>query len=141
MGCITLLQTHTPMHICTDLTMENALLKGAVGRGDVADKLLFLERSYMEERLLTNDLRKKLQTANKQNSTLMLKVRKLEMEAGTSQLLKPPGDEGERERSYSLTDLNISSSPAGVSSSDTLSTPVTTTPTNGSEQPTTRNSE
>ena len=130
----------------TDLTMENALLKGAVGRGDVAEKLLFLERSNMEEQLLANDLRKKLQTANKQNSTLMLKVRKLEMEAGTSQWLKPPGmggGEGERERSHSLTDLNVTISPVSASSPDTNSqaSSTTTTPRNGPEHQTMSNSK
>lgn len=125
--------------------MENVLLKGAVGRGDITEKLLFFERSLMEEQLLTNDLRKKLQTANKQNSALMFKVRKLELEAGTNKILKTPemsGDMLQRERSHSLTDLDhreTTSSPTSPSSpGESNSSSVTKVQTNVSGRETTR---
>ncbi len=84
--------------------MENALLKGAVGRSDLTEKLISLERNCLEERLLGNDLRKKLQASNKQKEELMLKVRKIELESAATQstLLNV---NRQRDRSQSLTDL------------------------------------
>lgn len=44
---------------------------------------MLLEQSFLEEQLLTKDLRKKLHGVNKRNATLELKVRKLELELAT----------------------------------------------------------
>ncbi len=87
-----------------DLTMENALLKGAVGRSDLTEKLISLERNCLEERLLGNDLRKKLQISNKQKEELILKVRKLEIESAATQSTLLSVNR-QRDRSQSLTDL------------------------------------
>ncbi len=85
--------------------MENALLKGAVGRSDLTERLISMERKSLEERLLTNDLKKKLQTANKQKEELALRVRKLELESAASQATALNG-ERQRDRSQSLTNLS-----------------------------------
>lgn len=97
------------MHVCTDLTMENNFLKGTLGKGDMTEKVLFLRRSYVEEQFLSNDLHKKLQAAHKQNSALTLKVKKLEMDLATNQMLKIVNTEGNTlngEHSNSLSNLD-----------------------------------
>ena len=52
--------THTHAH--TEVQKENNALRAAVGSGEVADRILFLERALAEERLLSSDLRTKLKT-------------------------------------------------------------------------------
>lgn len=89
-----------------DLTMENALLKGAVGRSDLTERLICMERNSLEDRLLANDLRKKLQTANRHKEELALKVRKLEIESAARQSSALNGGERQRDRSQSLTSLS-----------------------------------
>lgn len=52
--------TYTPTH--TEVQKENKDLRAAIGSGEVADRIMFLERALAEERLLSSDLRKKLKT-------------------------------------------------------------------------------
>ena len=49
---------------------------GGGGKSDLVDHVVFLERNLLEEQLLTSDLRKKLQTADKQNASLLLRMRR-----------------------------------------------------------------
>lgn len=102
------------------------MLKGAIGKGDLTEKLLTLERNYFEERLLNNDLRKKLQVATKQKDELMLKVQKLESE--TRQTLSLYG-EGQREKSRSMSNLNNQSNIQLTVSTSETSTTESSTPT------------
>ncbi len=81
-------------------------MKGAVGRSDLTERLIYMERNSLEERLLTNDLRKKLQTANKQKEELALKLRKLEIESAARQSTALNGEQQQRDRSKSLTSLD-----------------------------------
>ena len=52
--------THTHTH--AEVQKENKDLRAAIGGGEVADRIMFLERALAEERLLSSDLRKKLKT-------------------------------------------------------------------------------
>ena len=45
-----------------ELQRENDALRATAGGGKAADRIVFLERALMEERLLTSDLRTKLKT-------------------------------------------------------------------------------
>ena len=66
-----------------ELSIENELLKKTVGQEKLAERFVLLERSFLEEQLLTKDLQKKLHGVNKRNTTLELKVQKLELELTT----------------------------------------------------------
>lgn len=107
-------------------------MKGAV-RGDLAEKLITAERNYLEERLLNNDLKKKLQVVSKQKGELVLRVRRLEMESATRQALSPllhNNLDKQRERSQSLTNLSDNDSvQLTVTTPDSQPSKVTTTPT------------
>ena len=82
------------------------MLKEAVGRGDQIQRLFHLEKSLMEEQLYSSDLKKKLQAANKQVSTLKVKLETQKVkEKGSLSLLLVPEDESILERSRSMNDL------------------------------------
>ena len=96
--------------------MENVMLKNTIGSGDLTDRLTFLERSVLEERLMTSDLRKKLKKSKEQNEALIQKLHKLAECNVDDQLLtvsKNPNKLGldrnivmlQREKSQSMNDL------------------------------------
>ena len=66
-----------------DLETETSLLRESLGSGD-PQRLTVLERALLEEQLLTSDLRRKLQSADKQNGVLTMRIRRFEMELGKS---------------------------------------------------------
>lgn len=99
-----------------DLTVENGLLKSAIGQEKLAERFTVLEQSLLEEQLLTKDLRKKLHGVNKQNATQELKIRKLELELAAHKQRSPKTpttalirlsveSDLARERSQSMNDL------------------------------------
>ena len=65
------------MHSLLDFSMENAVLKETVGRGEQVQRLFHLEKSLVEEQLYSSDLKKKLQAANKQVASLKAKLKDL----------------------------------------------------------------
>lgn len=100
-----------------ELSVENQLLRKTAGQAKLAERFMFLEQSFLEEQLLTKDLRKKLHGVNKRNATLELKVRKLELELTTYKQGSPRTPTSAmirlsvqsdlaRERSHSMNDLS-----------------------------------
>ena len=78
---------------------------------------MLLEQNFIEEQLLTKDLRKKLHGVNKQNATQELKIRKLEVELAAYKKGSPKTptaamirlnieNDLARERSHSMNDLS-----------------------------------
>ena len=108
--------------------MENELLKDAIGKGDPTERIVRLERNYFEEKLLNNDLRKKLQSSSKQNRDFSLKIRKLEMESGTRQALSPMVSSNGRSQSMSNLNENemLTLDNVGVVSNDRKTNPPET---------------
>lgn len=95
---------------CVDLTIENTVLKEAVGRGDQVQQIFHLEKCLLEEQLYSSDLKKKLQSSNKQLSSLKGKLRALELQQRewggcVSPLGAGSEEESVLERSRSMNDL------------------------------------
>ena len=82
------------------MTLENTVLKESGGRGDQAQRAFHLEKTLLEEQLYSSDLKKKLQSANKQIAALKTKVKGLEQQSSFAGEGRE-GDGGER-RSLSL---------------------------------------
>lgn len=100
------------------------MLKAAVGRGDQIQRLFHLEKSLMEEQLYSSDLKKKLQAANRQVSTLKARVMASETQKGKgngslSQLMAEEGSESILERSRSMNDLEQEFDPSKDASGTT----------------------
>ena len=106
----------TYLQLLADLTVENELLRSTVGQDKLAERFMMLEQSFLEEQLLTKDLRKKLHGVNKQNATQELKIRKLELELAAQKQISPKTPTAAmirlsvesdlaRERSQSMNDL------------------------------------
>ena len=106
----------TYLQLLADLTVENELLRSTVGQDKLAERFMMLEQSFLEEQLLTKDLRKKLHGVNKQNATQELKIRKLELELAAQKQRSPKTPTAAmirlsvesdlaRERSQSMNDL------------------------------------
>lgn len=100
-----------------ELSVENELLRKTAGQAKLAERFMLLEQSFIEEQLLTKDLRKKLHGVNKRNATLELKIRKLELELTTYKQESPRTPTSAmihlsvqsdlaRERSHSMNDLS-----------------------------------
>lgn len=84
-------------------------MKETIGQGDQVQRLFHLEKSLLEEQLYSSDLKKKLQSANKQITTLKTKVKSLEVQRadGGKGSMSPLGIEEDSilERSRSMNDL------------------------------------
>lgn len=100
----------SPLILCfslSELTVENTALKESGGRGDQAQRIFHLEKTLLEEQLYSSDLKKKLQSSNKQITTLKSQVKTLEQQCSEME-----GREAEEdsilERSLSMNDLNQS---------------------------------
>lgn len=97
--------------IYIDLTVENTVLKETVGRGDQVHQIFHLEKGLLEEQLYSNDLKKKLQSANRQITSLKNKLKSLDLQkegragGGGAALLMGLEEESLLERSRSMTDL------------------------------------
>lgn len=93
--------------------MENAVLKETIGRGDQVQRLFHLEKTLHEEQLYSSDLKKKLQTANRQIAMLRAKVKDLGKQraseggppSGASLLGVAEEEDSILERSRSLNDM------------------------------------
>ena len=87
------------------------MLKETLGHGDRAQHTFHLEKSLLEEQLYSSDLKKKLQSANKQIASLKSRVKSLELQrsegGGGMSLLGVEGvdEESVLERSRSMNDL------------------------------------
>ena len=92
------------------------MLKETIGRGDQVQRLFHLEKTLLEEQLYSSDLKKKLQAANRQITTLKAKVKELGMykasgeaqgSAATVSLLGGVAEDEDSllERSLSMNDL------------------------------------
>ena len=90
-----------------DLSVENAILKETIGRGEQTQRLCHLEKSLLEEQLYSTDLKKKLQSANKQITTLKTKVKSLELQRGSCPASLLQTHVNEVERSQSMNDLDV----------------------------------
>ncbi len=89
-----------------------------MGHGDQVQRVFHLEKTLLEEQLYSSDLKKKLQTANKQIATLKTKVKALKQQCysaseggrgGERSSLSPTGvaaEESILERSLSMNDLD-----------------------------------
>ena len=91
------------------------MLKDTVGRGDKVKQIFHLEKSLLEEQLYSSDLKKKLQSTNRQVTSLKSKLKALELqrEGGALSLLRVE-DESVMERSRSMTDLEASRGTGGA---------------------------
>lgn len=96
--------------LLSDMSLENAVLKETIGRGDQVQRLFHLEKTLMEEQLYSSDLKKKLQLANKQIIILKTKVKDLgtQRQQGVRSAVSLLGvveDDSIPERSRSMNDL------------------------------------
>lgn len=111
------------LSLAVELTLENVVLKKAIGNDDLADRLTLFERSMREERLVTSNLKKKLKKAKEQNETLVQKLHKLAEHNVNEQLVTVssgnPNRLGldknivmlQREKSQSMNDLKSTEKP------------------------------